>query len=788
MDIQQFRELNPNFKSIGDKELSQKLYNTYYADKMDFDSFDRKFRPLAYKYGALDKAKYMGRAAGEGLTFGLGDIVGGITNTVMAPIGKTVNHFVEGAPLTASDFNPVKNFTEGRGDFVREQDEFKEAHPWLNAVGELVGGLTTGVAGAGKAIAGNAAKTGIRGVLNGVGVGAAYGGAYGAGSGFTENPDEFSIKGAVEGAIPSALLGGAFGGAVPVAIGGVGKVGKVIRNIKNKDFRAVEKLAGADLAKAAEEGVPLIDSANEGVMDLALATKQADPKAAQIYADYARARQGQSIKNISNAIDDNFGNKGFSQAIAEMDEKAAQAYQPAYEKAMFDKNGLPKRVDFNATIDEADYIGKVRRTTGLKTEVRGLADNDMRVLDYAKQLMDDDINKAVNQGDNAKVRALTKLKNQFLEKIDAKNPEYATARKIFADNQAKQAIMEQGQKIGQGSQSEKAYELSQLAQEDLPFYRQGVREALLKKFNTQKTAGGNVSQKIFDYDTMQRLKNVGLSDYEALNAIARRENIASANMQRLLQGSQTAEKEASVGRWFTNPTKQTKGLVARTIDNIYGKVTRPNPLEVARMLTDKNYLAQKQLQAMQGDIGLARRIGKYNFDLLRSGGIIGGDIVANGKSWQHLRKSPDWRTFAGIPKIRNIVEEGKAINNIPNYKARGDNFNGWNYYVKEVETPQGMKTQLVTVGQKPAWNELHGFNPDLIEWAQKNPDKAKDIADFISMRISASDKDGYTNSIADILRNVKAKKWTKEDRKAIQEILRQAGYKGPVILEQQEAK
>lgn len=166
-------------------------------------------------YSALDKAKYIGRAGAEGLTFGLGDVVGGITNTLMAPIGKTVNHFVEGTPLTASDFNPVKNFKQGRKEFVEEQNAFKEEHPWLNAGGEAVGGLTTGVIGAGKAMAGNAAKTGIRGVLNGAKVGGFYGGAYGVGSGATENPDEISAMGAVKGFVPGALVGGAFGAAIP---------------------------------------------------------------------------------------------------------------------------------------------------------------------------------------------------------------------------------------------------------------------------------------------------------------------------------------------------------------------------------------------------------------------------------------------------------------------------------------------------------------------------------------------------------------------------------------------
>lgn len=764
-------------------------------------------------YSTLDKAKYTLRAAGEGATFGLGDLVAGYTNTLANDLadvthgkdlaarakgyGKYLLHTV--LPLTASK---TDDFKQGRKEFVEEQNAFKEEHPWLNAGGEVLGGLTTGVLGAGKAAAGNAAKTGIRGVLNGARVGGLYGGAYGAGSGATENPEEINAKGAVKGFVPGVLLGGAFGGAVPVALGTAGKIGRFFRNIKNKDFRAIEKLAGADAAKSAQEGVPLIDSANEGIMDLALGTKQADPKAAQVYADYARQRLQGQRPLINEMLSNTFGKKGSNQLLDEIKEETLKGSEALYNKAKFQMNengeilldGRGKPIgklipEFENKLNdyELEHIQKAYKAKGLGREIKGLPQNDMRVLNNAKLSMDDEIMALLNKGEINNARPLQELRAEFIAKIDAANPEYKKARAFYErGKQAEEALL-MGRAFDKSSRENALYDFNKLTDEQKKFYRLGMGDRISEHTNV-KTEGGNIAQRVFDAETGRRIKLFGVENADELLSKAKKESITAGNLNRLLQGSQTAEKEASIGRWFTNPNRQAKGFLARTIDALYGKVVKPNPQEVARMLTDPRYLQLKQLQAMQGDIGLARRIGKYNFDLLRSGGIIGGDIVANGKSWQHLRKSPDWRTFAGIPKIRHIVEEGKSINNIPNYKARGDNFNGWNYYVKDVETPQGKKTQLVTVGQKPTGNELHGFNPDLIEWAQKNPDKAKDIADFISMRISASDKDGHTNSIVNILKNVKTQKWTKEDRKAIQEILRQAGYKGPVILEQQENK
>ena len=111
-------------------------------------------------YDAADKLKYTLRAAGEGMTFGLGDVVAGASNTLIAPLAKTIAALTEGTALHASDFNPLKNFKEGRGDFVREQQAFAKEHPGLNMAGEIGGGLATALLGGAAASAAKAATKG----------------------------------------------------------------------------------------------------------------------------------------------------------------------------------------------------------------------------------------------------------------------------------------------------------------------------------------------------------------------------------------------------------------------------------------------------------------------------------------------------------------------------------------------------------------------------------------------------------------------------------------------------
>ena len=161
------------------------------------------------KYSGFEKAAYTGRAAAEGLTFGLGDIAAGVSNTPITYLARLFNGG-EGGEIRdkatgerietdRGTLNPFRLFKEGRADFVRDQDEFKKEHSGLNLAGELGGALLpalfTGGAGAAAKGAQGAAKSGgiISKLLNfgktkaieGAKTGAKIGAAYGAGSGLT---------------------------------------------------------------------------------------------------------------------------------------------------------------------------------------------------------------------------------------------------------------------------------------------------------------------------------------------------------------------------------------------------------------------------------------------------------------------------------------------------------------------------------------------------------------------------------------------------------------------------
>lgn len=621
-------------------------------------------------YSVLDNAKYTLRAAGEGATFGLGDLVAGNMDVLASDVagithGKdwkerakaarnlAFHAFVPGASLTSDRFG------KGRRAFVREQEAFAQEHPVMNFGGEMLGGLTTGIAGAGKKLATTAGQQGLKALAaEGAREGAKFGAAYGAGSGFTQDPNQLSVTDALQGAAVGIPAGAAFGAVAPVAIAGAVKGGQALgRGIKRigqildadmmgtplpqvaskeapkayvdefgdiKVSKALQRLLDTDekaVQQAVKEGVPLIDLADQKMLGTASGVRLASPEAEQIFTTYGRERLAGQHPKIVTALKQYFGNKGSHQLLDELNADIQKGAKVLYDRAvyqldnagnvLFDNFGrpigkvLPELEKLNKY--ELDYVGKVYGTKGLEYEVQGLPQNDMRILNYAKQLMDDDIQRLTNQGHNNQARILAEKRAAFIEKIDNANPEYKKARNFFERGKRAEEALQEGKKALRGERSNLEYDFNRLTPEEKEFYRKGVGNALEEMSNMQ-ASGGNAAHKVFGEETLRRLKQLGIKDIDKLEKFARAESKASSNIQRLLQGSPTAEREmqaarevagegVNVGGMLMAPKRTFKRSVAKAINDQAKKVIKDTSaqdrVEIARLLTDPEYLAKQ---------------------------------------------------------------------------------------------------------------------------------------------------------------------------------------------------
>ena len=380
-------------------------------------------QPSQDNYSALDKAKYIGRAAGEGLTFGLGDIVGGITNTLVAPIGKTVNTIREGAPITTSDFNPIQNFKEGRGDFVREQQQFAQEHPVLNFGGELGGGLITGAVGAGKKLITAAGKQGLKALANeGAREGAKFGLAYGAGSGLTQDTEKLSVSNALKGGAEGLITGAALGAAVPVAVTGTGRGVQRFLGTKGYAQRAADEI----FKEAGGKEIGQVVRTEKGTRALKEAIK-ADDKVARAVRDVSDQKLIDSADKTKDIINNTLGVDN----IVNARNQARAFYDDVVNNST---TKIPQSIYSNKGTQEAlakaiaeDYSGELAKK----------GPNSLAVAQKAKEKLDDMIEASYEIGDygvrkpTSKTQDLIAVKNAFVKQLDAIAPEYKMARDQF---------------------------------------------------------------------------------------------------------------------------------------------------------------------------------------------------------------------------------------------------------------------------------------------------------------------------------------------------------------------
>lgn len=558
-------------------------------------------------YGAGDKVKYGLRAAAEGLTFDLGDIAAGATNIIAKPLGTLSGAAFGGGKVSASDFNPVRSFKEGRRDFINEQNEFKKYHPALNFGGELTGGLITGGFGAGKKIAQTAAKQGIKQLAKqGVKEGAKFGAAYGAGSGLTEDPEKLSVPGALFGAGTGALAGGVLGGVLPVPFYGIGKAIRGFKPSKTVNAATTKNAAlqrlinkNSELVKeSVETNTPLINIADKKLFRTARGAVSADSEAEQIFSNYANKFNAEKAGKVEDLINRQLGNKSSYGVMEDIINAGKKKYQPIYEEVM-------QAGDLQIPVKNQRILNAMQEVAREYPELKNISATDIRFLDLVKQKLDDKIGVAMRAGENNKARVLMNAKKDLVSQIDAKLPRYAEARKAFKEMKDLEELVARSQQVKTLSRDELAQLYSKTAPEERGAIKAGIRDILIRDLDRINSEGANAVKKVFSNSMINKLKRIGLSEQDIINEI-NRENFANANIQGVFAGSNTAQKiadilnhtesEPSVGRAIFYPMRTAKKYGIKGVDYLFNQIRNSKPGEVARLMTDPQYLKAEYMR------------------------------------------------------------------------------------------------------------------------------------------------------------------------------------------------
>jgi hypothetical protein len=550
---------------------------------------------------------------GDYATKALTGYTAGLGGPLLAGIGATLEK-AKGSPETFGElFGKYGQAIEDR------QEEFAKNNPKSAFATELAGMVASAPAKvAGKGIAKLAGSVAdrvvpkfskgafVRGAGRGIAEALPFTTGYGISSILSGNKEGTDIAG-----------GSALDLALSAGLGGLG--GKFLKGLSNKEYNAVKEAFGeGNIKKALETSTPLLDTSGEKGILLAEMAKK-DPEAAQIIKQYGWKRLAQQKPEINAFIDKQFGKKGSDQLLDELKSETKKGADILYEKAkhVLDKDGNvvldAKGNPVGRLIPEFEalkgkdsdeimrYINEAYADREIGRGLKGLPQNDMRVLDAAKKAMDKRIAKLERQGATQSVAVIEELKNNFIKKIDEANPDYKVARNFFERGKKAEEALALGRSFDAKNRKNIFYKYNQLTPEQKKFYRLGVGDKLVENTNA-KTTGGNVYQKVFDEETLNRLKEIDFPNIDEVIKYAQKEKLTAANLLRLLGGSQTAERlnAMKVGENAFNvfsPTRQIKKALSGSLFGVAGELLDPNQVRIAEILTNPQALRKAQQQA-----------------------------------------------------------------------------------------------------------------------------------------------------------------------------------------------
>lgn len=411
-----------------------------------------------YDYGSELAAK-----VGQGLTFGFGDE---ITSGVEALIGSV-----------GSDRTFDEVFSEAHQRKKGLSEAFTTENPGAAIGAELLGGIATGGAGAGRVLASQAIRNAPR-LMRGAalsGTGAVEGGLYGAG---TADQGEM-LSGAAEG----AAIGAA---AAPILAPVTNVLGRLVGGSADRAVKAAESSPTRDALRVvrqmSDEGGVTADNAistmrklgpeatladtSEALRSTARSVMNRPGKAREQGLDVVDARNRQQRDRLFTQINSTAGpNRTFAQAEREIIERRSKEAKPFYDAAEAQGIEITPRLkpllsNPNILRGANDILGskglpKLRKPTakdflqqtgGNLDEAKALAakatpfDNltpQMRydVLQGAKQGLDDMIDNKFGRNAVGKksARNLLETKNNLLQAMGEQNPDFLKANKIFSD-------------------------------------------------------------------------------------------------------------------------------------------------------------------------------------------------------------------------------------------------------------------------------------------------------------------------------------------------------------------
>jgi len=392
---------------------------------------------------------------------------------------------------------------------------------------------------------------------------AVLGGISGGGEAFGE-----SIRGDVGGFAGSILAPLAAASTPKLIMGAISQGGKGIQNLTRNLSDLSEEGAGTLLAEQmVREGLTPDDVARQlqslgpdaipadlgnNFARLLRAAANKIPSIESSAAIKLNARQQDQSKRLIEAFDDSTGTSQLN--VNDEITRLNTTLKPEIDRLFSEARSKDLQLSENLTelLGGKSSLGNARQKAEIRLEDKRAAGDDISnidIIDATKQELDDQINVAIRQGENNKVRDLVRLKRVMIDEADIAIPEYKQARDLFAGK----ANLENAAASGEQYFKLKPREIDDLVgtmgESEARMFKLGAKQAVLDKVDTLSINADSVSRLFGKQGDVQKLKGI-FKDEAAFNNFSdtlEREATFSLTRRAAQANSTTAKQVSDIG-------------------------------------------------------------------------------------------------------------------------------------------------------------------------------------------------------------------------------------------------
>lgn len=268
-----------------------------------------------------------------------------------------------------------------------------------------------------------------------------------------------------------------------------------------------------------------------------------------------RSRQAGQGNRILNAFDDATGTASLSvdDEIVRLNQALKPQINELYKQAGQKSVRMSPRL--RNMLDSKSSLGKAQRKAQQRLRDKRAAGDEITnidVIDATKQEMDDQIGRAIRQGENNKARDLVRLKNVMVNEADSAIPEYKQARDMFAGK----ASLENAADSGQMFLKLKPRDVDELTrtfgQSEKHMFKLGAKQAILDKLDDLRTNADAVKRIFGKNGDVKKLRSLFDSeeDFSRFSDTLKRESDFIITRNAAQANSTTAQQLSDEGMGY----------------------------------------------------------------------------------------------------------------------------------------------------------------------------------------------------------------------------------------------